>query len=287
VAHESVFARPRVSWPRYAGISASRSGASGLGYLRPQFFESGLDGQRWLSDFRKGLQEANIIIGLGNFVGLMQWGDKLDDAVRVIREKFETGFPILLQGCSSLVSLRPDQPGERRIRDLLGSYGVHITPIKVASLVQEVTTNSSPLCCVFRSEDDTLLDPSLFEDVSTVVAYGNRLISYEPGVFPLIEASRSLHYFVDQGDLMHRGNLGQRNAGAVTRRRGGQCLVVTTGNFLGDRAEVIAGVRPGWEDNRLFADNLIDRLTAHVEDGRPSAPATLYDIFCELEFDPK
>lgn len=247
--------------------------------VRPQFFQSGFDGGRWLSDFRRGLEEANMIIGLGDFVGLMQWGEKIDEALRIIRDRYEAGCPILLQNCSSLVSSQPNPPQQRRIRELLGSYGVHITPIKVASLVQEVTTNSSSLCCVFHSEDDTLLDPNLFEDVRSVLAYGNRLISYDPGVFPLIEASRSLHYFVDQGDLRHRGNLGQRNAVAVIRRRGGQCLIVTTGGFLNDRTEVIAGVRPGWEDNRQFTDNLIDRLTAHVGERGRSAPATLYDIF--------
>jgi hypothetical protein len=256
---------------------------AGWDIVRPQLFESGVDGQRWLSDFERGLQEANIVIGLGDFVGLEQCGDKLDEALRIIRDKLEAGCPILLQGCSSLVSSQPGPPQERRIRDLLGSYGVHLTPIKVASLIQEVTTNSSPLCCVFGSDDNTLLDPSLFEDVSSVVAYGNRLISYEPGVFPLIEASQGLHYFVDQGDLMHRGNLRQRNAVAVTRRRGRQCLVVITGDLLSDPVEVIAGMRPSWIDNRQFADNLIDRLTAHVGDGRPSASATLYDIFRELE----
>jgi len=256
---------------------------AGWNIARPQFFEPGLDGQRWLSDFARGLQEANVIIGLGDFTGLMQWGEKLDDALRIIREKFEAGSPILLQGCSSLVSSQTDQPQKSRIRNLLGSYGVHFTPIKVASFIQEIATNSSSLCCVFRSEDDTLLDPTLFEEVPSVVAYGNRLISYEPGVFPLIEASRSLHYFVDQGDQIHRGNLGQRNAVAVTRRRGKQCLVVTTGDFLGDRMEVIAGTRPGWEDNKQFAENLIDRLTAHVAKASSMGPAVLYDIFRELE----
>jgi len=253
------------------------------GQGHPQFFETGLDGQRWFSDFERGLNEANIINGLGDFIGLKQWGDKLDEALRIIRDKFEAGCPILLQGCSSLVSSQPDQPQERRIRELLGPYGVHLTPVKVTSRVQEVTTNSSPFCCVFRSEDDTLLDPSLFEGVPSAVSYGNRLISYDPGVFPLIEASQSLHFFVDQGDLKHRGNLGQRNAVAVIRRHGRLCLVVITGNFLRDRVEVIAGILPGWENNTQFADNLIDGLTAHVGERRPSASATLYDLFRELE----
>jgi len=226
------------------------------GQGHPQFFETGLDGQRWFSDFERGLNEANIINGLGDFIGLKQWGDKLDEALRIIRDKFEAGCPILLQGCSSLVSSQPDQPQERRIRELLGPYGVHLTPVKVASRVQEVTTNSSPFCCVFRSEDDTLLDPSLFEGVPSAVSYGNRLISYDPGVFPLIGMP------------------------AMTSTRSRRKFPVITDQT---QSAVTPDYLPGWENNTQFADNLIDGLTAHVGERRPSASATLYDLFRELE----
>jgi hypothetical protein len=196
---------------------------------------------------------------------------------------------MLLSGASSLAPAHPytarsqltDMVGQ--IQDLLGSSGIHITPIKVASSIQEVQTNDSSLCCVFHSDDDELIDPRLFDGVDQLIAYGNRLISYDPGVFPIIETSRALHYFVDEGDLIHQGNLGQRNAVAVFQHRNRRCLIVMTGRVLSDREQVMAGILPGWEDNQLFSDNIIDFLTAYVRDRSPYTPTKLYESFSELE----
>jgi hypothetical protein len=263
------------------GFLLHAAARAGWETARPQFFEDGMDGDRWLGEFRRELGDANIIIGLGNFVALLQWGEHIGEVLTLIDKKIEAGCPILLSGCSSLVSSTPDQPFT--IRAILDAYGIRLTPIRVATRVQQVEKNSSTFCCAFDSDDDSLLDPNLFEGVPRIIAYGNRLISYDPGVFPIIEASRTLHYFADRGDLIHRGNLGQRNAVAVIRRSAGRCIIAMTGDVLGDRAEVIAGTRPGWEDNGRFADNLIDFLGAYLRNRTEHTPARLYEAFSELE----
>lgn len=171
-----------------------------------------------------------------------------------------------------------------RIRDFLGLYGIHITGIKVASRIQEVQNNTSQLCCVFHSEDDDLIDPQLFDGVDKIVAYGNRLISYDPGVFPIVEACRAMHFFADEGDSRHRGNLGQRNAVAVRQSRSARCLmIVMTGKVLNDCERVMAGALPGWVDNQRFADNLIDLVTAHIRDQTQYSAIKVYELFSDLE----
>jgi hypothetical protein len=127
-------------------------------------------------------------------------------------------------------------------------------------------------------------DPQLFNGVDKVVAYGNRLIAYDAGMFPIIEACRALHFFADEGDLLHRGNLGQRNAVAVLQRHNGRCLVIVmTGEVLNDREQVLAGVLPGWLDNQRFADNVVDVVTAYVRDRSPHSAIKLYELFSDLE----
>jgi hypothetical protein len=52
------------------------------------------------------------------------------------------------------------------------------------------------MCCAFYKNDDTLLDPRLFDDVDHIVGSSSRLIQYDSDVFPAVEAS-GLHFFVD------------------------------------------------------------------------------------------
>jgi hypothetical protein len=249
---------------------------------RPPLLQLGTNVARWFADFEKCFAEAQILISLGNFEALMQWGDRFDQALALLRKKIDDGTPLVVSWAGSLADAYPPERGQ--IRDVLRSYGIHITPVKVASRIREVRTIASDLTCVFHSEDDDLIDPQLFDGVDKLVASGNRLIAYEPGVFPIIEACRAVHYFADDGDLIYRGNLGQRNAVAVVQRQNGRCLIIAmTGRILSDRAQVLAGINPGWEDNQKFANNLIDFVTDYVRDRSPYAPTKLYELFNELE----
>jgi hypothetical protein len=254
---------------------------------RPPLLRMGSNVAPWLADFEKCFADAQVIISLGDFTALLQWGDRLDQALALLRKKIDEGAPLVLSGACSLAATYPPETfgaDQSQIRDLIGSYGIHITPITVASHIREMQTIASQMCCVFRSEDDALIDPQLFDGVDMLVAVGNHLIAYEPGVFPIVEACRAIHFFVDEGDMIHRGNLGQRNAVAVIQRLNGRGLIIAvTGRVLGDREQVIAGIVPGWDDNKTFGNNLIRFLTDYVRDRSPYAPVKLYELFSELE----
>ena len=96
-----------------------------------------------------------------------------------------------------------------------------------------------------------------------------------------VEAS-GLHFFVDEGDLLTVGNMGKKNDVAAHLARDKQCLLVVSGSHLRDRTATFGGLAPGFEDNRKFAENVIDELTARVR--RPvNYSLSAYQIFCELE----
>lgn len=267
----------RAELPGFLKLGVAREGWE---VSRPVAFDMGMDGARWLSDLRRGIEQADIVVGLGNFFALIQAETELDELLMAFRRKISSGCPTLLSGCANLWS-NAFPAGEQKIRALFDTFGIHLTSTKVASRIQEFVSHSSNLCCGFRKEDDALFDPGLFEGVESVWAYGSRLIQYEPEVFPLIEAS-GLHFFVDEGDLRTIGNLGRRNAVAVKRVRNGQYLMVLAGGFFRDRADTFGGVMPGLEDNKHFAEMVISELTAHVS--KPiDFGARSYVLFRELE----
>lgn len=70
--------------PKFIRLAAERGGWN---IARPQMFEGGMDGERWLSDLRSGLQDADIIVGLGNFIALMQSGNDLENMLAIIHQK--------------------------------------------------------------------------------------------------------------------------------------------------------------------------------------------------------
>jgi hypothetical protein len=264
------------SVPSYLLMGAQMAGWT---ICRPQILKQGR-GTEWLADVRSKLDEADIIVGLGNFISLMQAGNELDGLLNNIGRKIASGCPALLQGCSSLFT-NAFPALESQIRGLLAPFGIQITPARVASAIYEFGGHSSQSCCVFRQDDDSLLDARLFVGVDTVSAYGSRLIHYDSNVFPLIEASR-LHFFVGDGDLRIVGNLGKRNAIAVRYGHDGKCLIVFTGNLLNDPAETLGGHLPSVEDNKLLAEHLIRDLTGHVR--RPTDYGQdAYVMFRELE----
>ncbi len=238
------------------------------------------NGLEWLAKVRSELADADIIIGLGNFLALFQSGTELESLLALLRSKIDAGCPALFDGCDTLFTHAfPDL--ERQIRVFFDRYGIHLTPIKVASKTREYEAHSSSMCCVFKGDDDSLLDAGLFSGTDSVIGSGSRLIQYDANVFPLIEAS-GLHFFVDEGDLPAVGNLGRKNAVAVRLARGRQCLIALSGSFLRDRTRTLGGTTPGLEDNVRFAENLIDELTEH---GRTHINHALsaFELFCELE----
>jgi hypothetical protein len=66
-----------------------------------------IDGTRWLSDLRSGLEDADVIIGLGNFWALREYGTHLESLLALMRQKISSGCPALFEGCVSLVSREP------------------------------------------------------------------------------------------------------------------------------------------------------------------------------------
>jgi hypothetical protein len=151
---------------------------------RPPPLQLGTNVARWFADFEKCFAEAQILFSLGNFQALMQWGDRFDQGLALLRKKIDDGTPFVVSGANSLFVVEDAiEPKLGQIRDVLGSYGIHITPIKVASRIREVPTIASDRTCVFHSADDDLIDPQLFDGVDKLVASQNRLIGYEPGYF--------------------------------------------------------------------------------------------------------
>jgi hypothetical protein len=280
--------------PKFLRLAKIRAGWD---VVRPAELDRTVDGARWLSDLRSELEGADVIIGLGNFLAVRQSGTELESLLGLMRQKISSGCPALFEGCVSLVSREPpniegiDQKVDhwlrsaRQIRGLFSSYGIHITTKRVFSSIHEYELDTSHAdgsssSCIFRKVDNCLLDPNLFQRVDEVTACGLGLIDYEPETFPLIEA-RSWDFFVNAGDLPAIGNLGQRNAVAVRRNRNGECLTVLYGHFLSDRVEKFGGIAPGFEDNKAFAESLVDFLTAHSRD--KIYTSTSSDLFNELE----
>lgn len=263
--------------PGFLTLGTTRAGWN---VYRPDVLRQGMEGTAWLARLRDKLEEADIIIGLGNFLALMQSGTELSSILDQLRQKIDSGCPVLFDGCNSLVNNSfPD--AERQILGLLGYYGIHINSTKVASTVRDYEAHSSSMCCMFCKDDDTLLDPRLFSGVDEISGSSNRLIQYDSDVFPTVEAS-DFHFFVDEGDLLSVGNLGRKNTVAVRLAYGRPCLLAMSGNYLRDRTTTLGGIAPGFEDNRKFAENVIDELSGSVR--RPvDYSLSAYEQFCKLE----
>jgi hypothetical protein len=257
---------------------------AGWDVSRPTAFEPDMDGQKWLSDLRKGIEDADILVCLGSFHALAQSGDDLAALLELIQQKIDGGCPTLLDGCSGLVG-EPFSAQKRPILELLHFYGIHLTSTRVSGRIQEYISHSSDMCCGFHKEDGALLDPEIFWNVASVWSAGNRLIDYEPEVFPLIETvgqPHGPHRFSCEMDLPTLGNLGRKNAVAVIRSTESRCLIVSTSSFFGDVLNTLGGVPPGLKDNREFAQNAIDKLTSRVR--RPEKlRAKAYELHFELE----
>jgi hypothetical protein len=263
--------------PGLLSLGAARAGWK---VSRAAVLGANVDGMAWLARLRSELEEADMIVGLGNFLALMQSGSELSSVLALLSRKIESGCPALFDGCSSLLNGAFPEV-EHQIRGLFDSYGIHITRTKVASTVRDYEAHSSSMCCAFYKDDDTLLDPRLFDNVDRIVGSSSRLIQYDSDVFPAVEAS-GVHFFVDEGDLLTVGNMGKKNAVAAHLARGKKCLLVLSGSYLRDRTATFGGLAPGCEDNRKFAENVIDELTARVR--RPvNYSLSAYEIFCELE----
>jgi hypothetical protein len=263
--------------PKFLRLAAERGGWD---VARSQTLEPSINARQWVSDLEKGLQDANIIVGLGNFGALRSSGDQLKALLTIIRQKIKSGCPALLQTCEP-VSFSPFAQSDRHIRNFFDSLGVHITANRVASSIREFELDPSLMYCILRKADDSLLDPILFDGVNEVAASSLRLIDYDFELFPVIEASR-LHFFVTEGDEPTHGNLGRKNAVAVRTSGNRECLIVLAGFFLNDSVEIDGRrVSPGFEDNEVFANNLIDLLTFQARS--KSDHIIAYELFRELE----
>jgi hypothetical protein len=263
--------------PKFMQIAAAHAGWS---VERATAFSSGMSGPQWLGSLRDKLERADIIVSLGNYLALLQSNHELPCMLDIIRRKIDAGSPILLDGCAGLWGGAFADLNSQIIK-LLNYYGIRLTPKTVASRIHEFSPHSSSSCCVFHKTDDCLLDPDLFDDVDTVAASGNRLLQYEPDVYPLIE-SNNLHFFVDEGDWETRGNLGKKNAIAVRRLRNNENVFVLTGSFFDDPTKTMGGILPSIQDNRGFATNLIEKLDTLTRRSFASS-ASAYELFRELE----
>ena len=261
-------AEPRL--PQFLQLGERRAGWQ---VSRAVEFKSGMDGGRWFAELRQKIEQADILVSLGRFLALYQTGSELAAFLELIGKKLDSGAFGFFDGCSSLTNNHfPDL--DLQIRTFFDRKGIRLSFKKVANRVEDYKEHSSPYCCGFRKVDDCLLDPSLFDGVDVVWCYGNRLISYDDA-FPLIEPG-TLHQYIDQGDFETSGALGQKNAVAVRKRN----LLVSTGGILSDRRETMGGQLPGFEDNKLFAERVLDNFFGTRA---PSLQWEAFELFSELE----
>src|SRR4051812_46364859 len=85
--------------PGFLTLGAARAGWN---VSRPAALDVTMDGKEWLDRLRGELEEADIIVGLGNFLALMQSGSELGSLLALISRKIDSGCPALFDGCSAL-----------------------------------------------------------------------------------------------------------------------------------------------------------------------------------------
>lgn len=248
---------------------------------RLPFFHGQMDGQKWLESVWAAVEEAEIIICLGDYITMLQVGSDASRLLQRIREKASEGCPILLQvgGMRHNLTMKQAPDG---MEDLLKSFGCNPTDTRVGSDYLATSTHSSPYVCEFNNEDNSLTDPELFDGVHKLVGHGAYLLDYEAGSFPIVEAS-SRHFLVDgKSDFFASGIPGRRNAVAIRRRRGRELQIVFSVNLLKEGYDSLGGYVAGIEENRQFAANLIDFIDKEAR-SKERDRADAYDRFATLE----
>lgn len=233
-----------------------------------------------LSRVRKALEEADVLIGLGNFFIFSWLGEGYGDQyVQLVKDRMRAGMPALFQLPRFFDGLKSGQIAARTER-IFRDCDVHSTNNRVYSEHDSYHGHSSPMSSWFRKADRCLLNPELFSEIDGVLLSSVNLLDYDGDTFPIIEAG-PLHRFVDAGDLPSRGILGQKNAVAVLRRTGTEFSIFLGGIALNTQTKTFGGTLPGIEENPLVAVRLLKTLHDAARGNRHLSDA--YITFSQLE----
>jgi hypothetical protein len=248
---------------------------------RLPFFEGQIDGRRWIGEVFEALDEANIIVCLGDFTIMRQVGTDVHRMLQIIGDKASKGCPILFQAIGARYridqNIAPDG-----FESLLRGFGCNPMDVKVGSNLYATAEHQSPYVCEFNVADDCFNDPQLFEGIDRIVGSAAYLLDYEPASFPILEVS-PLHFLVDgKSDFFTSGVPGRRNALATRKRTGLGTQIILSVDVLRNGYESLGGHVAGVNQNQLFAARLIDFL-----DNESRVPNRnrddAYDLFAALE----
>lgn len=250
----------------------------GWSVARIPMYLPNMDGKVWLQNLQSEIDDADILICLGDFITLLQAGDELLETLfNRILEKAKDGMPVLIQSAGV-----PQNLVGQKLIGLLKSFEVQLTDLKVASLTRDYEKHSSDLCIVFSKHDDCLRDRSLFRGIDKVSMSGVHLIEYDGEAVPIIDAVGPSHFIVDSGDLRTRPPLGVRPTPAIIRQTDTELQIIIGGLMLNDPAESLGGTAPSIIDNLHFAKRLVHLIDDHM-DASSKLEATAYTVFARLE----
>jgi hypothetical protein len=113
-------------------------------------------------------------------------------------------------------------------------------------------------------------NPEIFKDIDSILLSQPNLVD-----FPIVYTG-PLHEFVDAGDELYPGELGQKNAVAVLRQSRDEVAIVIGGFMLNTPSVTLGGELPGIRPNLAVARRLVDggarrRLSAHFAADQPVA----------------
>jgi hypothetical protein len=235
-----------------------------------------------LSRVRTALEEADVLIGLGNFFIFAWLGDGYgDEYVKLVQDRMRAGMPALFQLPRFFDGLRTGQIAARTELIFRGC-DVLSTNNRVYSDQDSYTGHSSPMSPWFRKADGCLLNPEIFTGIDSILMSSVNLLDYAGDTFPIVEAG-PLHLFVDDRDYPSNGVLGQKNAVAVLRRTAIEFSIFLGGSALDAPTETFGGTLPGIEANPILPVRLLQALHDATQGNRYLNDA--YASFSRLERD--
>jgi hypothetical protein len=210
--------------------------------------------------FKEDLRESELLIATGDFAWLRFFGETYG-VYEAFQEAIRSGTQFIFQlprAWDDNYRVGSEQQNSDCIKRLFKTIGVTPTPYRVFTDDSPSDVGGGAIGS-FRSGDNCFLNADVLGDSDTIVLGFVNIISFERGVFPVVETG-PLHYLVGQGDLHASLDIGLRPAVFVEVRREEMSGYVIGGRFFSDSYEAVGGPVPGIELNRPAVMSLLRKV---------------------------
>ncbi|XHC10700.1 hypothetical protein ABWH98_24760 [Labrenzia sp. ac12] len=243
--------------------------------------QMGVDPGAFARQFKTDIDDAALIVGLGNYLWVKYFNDALGVYDHLINA-ISSGKPFVFQsvrGWEKFYAYLED-PGNPFVRSLFKSVGVMPTPVKV--FTDDSPTNvGGGAVAFFRAGDNCFLNADVLGETDELLLGQPNILNFERGVFPVVETG-PLHELVDERDRFTKLQIDVRPAVFVEVRNAAMRGFFISGNLLRDGYDAIGGHVPGAEINKTAISALIEKALNWKKKG-PSFEIALYQDLYDFE----